>query len=145
KEERAAFIGISAGLSPSSFKDFATSPHIYEGIAGYLALTRHKVNKKKEIEWGISTSLGVHQMNFNEHNETSLRYTLSIFYSQLYPLKSLGSERWNVKAGGLINITGNLRFNEAFGNNGFGFEFIPTLFGSAKITRDISRTVGKEV
>jgi hypothetical protein len=145
EEERAAFIGITAGISPSRFRDFATSPHIYEGIAGYLALTRLKVYFNKEFEWGISSSIGVHQMDFNEHTESSGRFTLSLWHSQLYPLKLIDSDIWDVKAGGLINVTGNVRFNEAFGNNGLGFEFFPTLFGSAKITRNISRTVGKEV
>ena len=140
KKERAAFIGITAGLSQSSFRDFATSPLIYDGSALYLALSGIKTNVRNEFEMGISTSVGSYRTEFNGHITTSDMYTGSFFYSQLYQIPFPNSPKWNIKAGGLVDVTGNLRQNESFGNNGLGFEFFPTLFGSVKVTRDISRT-----
>ena len=143
-EKRAAFIGLTAGLGNSSFRDFATSPLIYEGPSLYLALNRMKMSDSKESEFGISTSAGFLNIDFNEHFTSSGMFTGSIFYSQLYELAFMNSPKWNLKAGGLIDVTGSLRLNDSFGNNSLGFELFPALFGSVKITRDISRTTAKQ-
>ena len=144
KKERASFIGITAGLSSSSFRDFATSPLIYDGPVLYVALSRMKTNVSNEFEMGISASGGAYNTDFNEHITFSEAFTGSVFYSQLYQISFLSSSKWNLKAGGLIDVTGNLRHNESFGNNSLGFELFPTLFGSVKIIRDISRTTTKQ-
>lgn len=144
RKVRRNFIGITAGIGSSNFRDFATSPLMYKGLSGYLALSHLKEDFGKEVEMGISSSIGVYNSNFNDHIASSIALTFSAFYSRLYQINSLSSGRWNFKAGGMINTTGNLRFNEALMNNGLGFELIPTLFGSAKITMDIGRSLAKD-
>jgi hypothetical protein len=142
---RGDFIGITVGMGSSNFRDFATSPLIYNGVSGYLALSHFKEDFGKEVEMGISSSIGVYNSNFNDHIASSIALTFSAFYSRLYQINSLSSGKWNFKAGGMINTTGNLRFSETLMNNGLGFELIPTLFGSAKITMDISRSLERDI
>lgn len=86
---------------------------------------------------------GNYVSSFNNHTATSNVKTLSVSYSKLYQLNKLGSEKLNIKIGGLFNATGNVRINEALQNNAAGIEMFPTLFGSVKITKDISRKVSK--
>lgn len=133
-----AYIGVSAGLGGSVFRDFATSPLFYKGVAKYIALSYSKSNFERESEIGLSYSFGNHHNNFNNHLQISNVKSVSLFYSRLYQLQSLSSPKLNVKVGGLINATGNFRINEGLANNGIGYEIIPTLFGSVKIEKDIS-------
>ncbi|WP_148639416.1 hypothetical protein [Aquimarina longa] len=134
-----AYIGVTMGLGRSIFRDFATSPLFYRGISKYVSLSYSKTNLKRESEIGLSYSFGEHSNTFNNHSKTSIVKSVSLFYSRLYQLNALSSQKLNVKIGGLLNATGNLRTNEALLNNGLGFEIIPTLFGSIKIEKDISR------
>jgi hypothetical protein len=45
-----------------------------------------------------------------------------------------------MKAGGELNVTGIYRYNPFLEHNTVGAEFFPRLYGSFKVTRDISRT-----
>lgn len=143
RKERPTYIGITFGASSSSFRDFATSPLFYSGIPIYTALSHHRLNQERETHFGASYALGIYTSRFNNHGANSIVNTLSVFYAQLYQLNKLSSEKLNVKVGGLFNTTGNLRINGSLQNNGVGFEIIPTLFGSIKLTKDISRKEDK--
>ena len=138
KKNIPAYIKVSAGLGSSYFRDFATSPLFYKGATKHISLSYSKFNLERETEIGISYSFGNYHNNFNEHSQISTVKSGSLFYSRLYQLQSLSSPKWNVKVGGLVNATGNFRTNEALLNNTYGFEIIPTLFGSVKIERDLS-------
>ncbi|WP_146052726.1 hypothetical protein [Aquimarina sp. I32.4] len=134
-----AYIGISAGLGPSNFRDFATSPLFYKGTSKYLSLSYLKANSKRESEIGLSYSFGQFHNKFNNHSEFSTVKSVSLFYSRLYQIRKLSSQKLNIKAGGLLSTSGNFRVNEALLNNQIGFELIPTLFGSVKLEKDVSR------
>lgn len=143
RKERPNYIGITLGLGSASLRDFATSPLIYNGIPFYISLSNTKFDEKRETEYGFSTSFGNYNSNYNNHSAISKAYTFSLFYSQLYQLNKWSSEKWNVKIGGMINTTANLRVNPSFFNNSLGYEIFPTLFGSIKFARDISRNKPK--
>ncbi len=151
KEERKeipAYIGFTSGLSFSSFRDFATSPLFYTGSPIFISLSRIKADKKRESEFGLSYSFGNYSGNyssyFNNYIVRSQVKTASFYYSQLYRVNKLSSERFNVKIGGLFNASFNIRFNESLRNNAMGTELFPNLFGSVKITKDVSRRENKD-
>ncbi|PKV50698.1 hypothetical protein ATE84_2764 [Aquimarina sp. MAR_2010_214] len=139
RKNRPAYIGFAAGLGTSSFRDFATSPLFYRGIPRHISLSYTKMDLERESEVGASYLFGQYHNSFNKHSESSKLHSVSLFYSRLYRLNKLSSPKLNVKVGGLFNATTNFRTNEGFGNNGIGVEIIPTLFGSVKIEKDISR------
>tara|TARA_B110000977_G_scaffold198692_1_gene284135 strand:+ start:1190 stop:2059 length:870 start_codon:yes stop_codon:yes gene_type:complete len=139
RKNQPAYIGITMGFSSSNFRDFATSPLIYRGLQKYVSFSKIRSSMKKESEIGLSYSFGNYKTLFNEHLTMSSVKTYSLDYSQLYEFNQLSSENLNVKLGGLLSVTGNLRMNESLLNNATGVEVIPTLFGSVKITKDISR------
>lgn len=144
RKDRPTYIGITMGLNSSNFRDFATSPLIYNGIQNYIALSRVKYNQKRESEIGLSYFFGKYENTFNEHLAISEVKIFSMYYSQLYRLNKLSSEKWNVKIGGLFHTTSNLRINESLQNNALGIEIFPTLFGSIKIGKDVSRKKAKD-
>ena len=139
KKERPNYIGITLGFGAGNFRDFATSPLIYNGNPFYLSLSTLKMDNKRETESLFSFTVGNYSSIYNNHSASSNVYIFSLFHSELFQLNKLSSEKWNVKIGGLLNATANLRFNPSLLNNDFGYEIIPTLFGSMKVTRDISR------
>ncbi len=144
RKNRPAYIGITMGLSYSNFRDFATSPLIYSGVQSHFGLSALKMDQQREVGYGLSFTFGNYTNTFNDHTAISSVKTFSYYYSKLYAYKKLSSEKLNVKIGGLFNATSNIRINESLQNNGFGFEMFPTLFGSIKITKDISRKVDKQ-
>jgi hypothetical protein len=144
RKERPAYIGITSGLSFSSFRDFATSPLTYNGSPLYLSLSRTKVDKKRESEFEFSYAFGNYTKIFNFQFNTSQVKTASLYYSQLYRLDKLSSEQFNVKIGGQFNISRNIRVNESMWNNSVGAEVFPNLAGSIKIIKDISRKEEKD-
>ncbi len=145
RRNRTTYKGLSyGGLGIGSIRDFATSPLTYTGI--FLSSGGYKINidERRETEWGIPFSIGIFGNNFNDHSNSSVVFSLAPYYSELYELNSLSSEKLNVKVGGLLNATLNVRNNPSFLNNGLGLEIIPTLFGSIKGTLDVSRKMDKD-
>ncbi|WP_273567591.1 hypothetical protein [Maribacter halichondriae] len=102
------------------------------------------MDKERETERGSALSIGFFGNNFNDHFSQSIVISPSLYYSELYKLKKISSEKFNIKAGGMINLTANVRINPDLNNNAVGYELIPTLFGSAKGTLDVSRKVDKD-
>jgi hypothetical protein len=143
RKQRPVYLGITAGLSSAGFRDFATSPLMYKGLPTYFSLARLRSGPERESEIGVSYSIGNYLSVVNSHAAGSTVNTLSLFYSQLYRLNFLNPDKWNVKVGGLVDATGNTRVNSSLQNNGFGIEFIPTVFGSVKVARDLSRREAK--
>ena len=139
RKDRPNYIGISVGLGNSTFRDFATSPLFYSGNPFYVALSNIRYDAQRESESALAFTYSNYSSNFNNHTAISSVYTFSLSHSELFQLKALNSDKWNVKVGGLIKATANLRVNPSFMNNNFGYEIIPTLFGAVKVTRDISR------
>lgn len=139
RKARPTYINIGLGLNGSKFRDFATSPLFYKGTAKTISISRLRADDKRESEFGSSYSFGEYRSSVNNNKTVSNVNTFSLYYSQLYGISSLSSNGWNVKVGALFNTTSNLRQNENLYNNGVGIEMFSTLFGSVKITRDISK------
>lgn len=141
---RPIYLNLSGGMKAINFRDFATSPLTYSGINLFMSADYLKTGSRKETEFGISYSRG----NSTSEGVTSI-YSSSIqtgtlYYSMLYGINRINSEKWNFKAGGELNVTGNYRYNPSLNNNGLGYEVIGNVMGSVKITRDFSRKVEKE-
>lgn len=138
RKNRPAYIGITLGARYSSFRDFATSPLIYTSFPLYASLSHHKLDSKQESSVGICYSFGTYKNSFNQTTTISNVHTASFYYTLLYRLNVLSNKSFNVKIGGTFNTSFNYRLNSSLGNNGYGLEFIPTLFGSIKITKYFS-------
>jgi len=144
RKNQPKFIGITAGISQSILRDFATSPLFYKGRTMYFSITRNKINDWREVDYGLIYYTGNYNAIFNKQTASSKISSASIYYSRLYRLNKLSSEAWNFKVGGEILATGNLRGNHSLQNNGRGIESFHSLLGSVKITRDLSRKETKD-
>jgi hypothetical protein len=144
RKNRTTYRGISSGgLGVGSFRDFATSPLTYNGISFLAGGFKINVDSHRETEWGTPFSVGFFGVDFNGHSSSSTIFSLSPYYSELYRLNSWSSKKFNVKVGGMLQATLNVRTNPDLLNNSVGLEVIPTLLGSIKGTWDISRKVDK--
>ena len=136
---RPTYINISFGGSYIDFRDFATSPIFYKGLTGNFAAYRHVSGTRRESTQGFQIGYGEASIKNSSHSSNSTVSFLEIIHTELYQLPVSLPELWNLKAGGTVSLTGNIRNNPDFNNNSFGVEGIGTLFGSLKISRDISR------
>lgn len=141
---RPTYINLGSGLNYTSFRDFATSPLFYSGIGGVFYSSILKTDTKRETELGFMATGGSYYASGNSNSTMSLDGSFYFFYTSLYQLKKLSTDRFNLKTGGSVNLALNARNNDSFMNNGFGMEFIPTLFGSVKSSFDISRKQAKQ-
>ena len=145
RKNRTTYRGMNyLSLGVGSFRDFATSPLTYSGISLMSGGFKLKVDEERETKWGAPISVGFFGTSINDHSSSSTVISFSPYYSKLYQLKSLSSENLNVKLGGMLQATMNVRTNVDLANNGVGLEIIPTLFGSAQATWDVSRRVDKD-
>ncbi len=135
---------IAPGVSTSSFRDFATSPLIYRGAVPFVSVARLKLGDNRETEFGFSNSSGAYKTKFNDYTTISKVTRVEFYYSQLYKIGLINSEKYNAKAGFLLTGNFNIRKNPSLLNNGAGIEAFANLLGSIKITRDISRTSSRE-
>ncbi|HKK88502.1 MAG TPA: hypothetical protein VJ917_06605 [Saprospiraceae bacterium] len=143
KEKRPAYIDIAVGLNISSFRDFATSPLIYSGKPIYTALSHIDMDEKRESHFTLSYSFGKYQSDVNQHTSESKVNTFGFNYLELFQLKQTSNSKLNVKIGGQLNATANHRENSELFNNSEGLDIIATLFGSARVTLNLSRSKGK--
>lgn len=143
RKARPVYLDIAMGFNNSVYRDFATSPLFYQGLPFYVSLGRLRMDNKRETQFSLSYSFGTYINKTNNMYAESRVNTFSINYSRLFNLPGLSSTRTNVMVGGLFNSTANLRINEQLQNNAVGVEMIGTLFGSAKVAWDISRTTAK--
>ncbi|MEM6299492.1 MAG: hypothetical protein AAF740_12460 [Bacteroidota bacterium] len=139
RKQRPTYFILSSGLSSGSFRDFATSPLVYSGIGLNSFGVRNRVDERRESELGLSYTLGGYSAGSSENTTTASVQTFRFFYRQLYQIRRFSSEKWNLKAGGQLNFAANIRQNFFLLNNSVGIEFFPTVFGSVKLTRDVSR------
>jgi hypothetical protein len=136
KAAHPGYLDIAVGAQYATFRDFATSPLFYNSIPVYVALSHITTNAQRESSVRISYAFG----NFESPvgNSNSIVHTFGINYMELFALKKINIPRFNLKVGGQLHATANIRDNTAFGNNSNGFEIISTLFGSAKGSFDTS-------
>lgn len=145
RKNRPYFLGVDFGVSNSQFRDFATSPLIYDGRVVTFAINATRFDLKKETFSEVRFFVGSYSASIAETFASSSVFTVANQYQQLFRVNKFSNEKWNVKAGGNVAWTLNSRSNPSLGNNSFGFEAIGTLFGSVKVTRDLSRKKEKDV
>ncbi|MBL4710677.1 MAG: hypothetical protein JKY48_19805 [Flavobacteriales bacterium] len=143
EKRKSIYFSTSMGFSSSTFRDFATSPLFYKGIARYASIGRIRNDSMRESRLGGSYSTGNYKATVGDHSASSQVKTLALYYAQMYHLSKLSNDKWNTKVGGLVNVTGNLRINGSLGNNSAGLELNGTLFASIKTERDVSRVKTK--
>ena len=139
---------LSIGTNNSKFIDFGTSPLYYRGrLLTFMGAIR-KETEKREVFYSARYSTGSYSMDYNDIKTVSKLNVFgnaSIRYTRLYQINVMKSDKWNLKAGGTIDITGDFRSNPSLLNNGLGYELFTTLMASGKITRDITNTEMKKL
>ena len=134
------FRSLQFGLAQtrSVFRDFATSPLFYRGSPYQFSLAWSKDEGKKDRRLLLKYQSG----EFAPENEAiqtpSTVYTLFLQYSRLWYVGTW--KKYDLRVGGLLDLSGNLRINPSLQNNAGGLELMNTLFASARISRDVSRT-----
>lgn len=141
---------LSVGLTNPIYRDFATSPLFYSGIGieiGAASLKRSDERERFfEVIFGISAqNARVPSSNYIQTGSFGGYGKFNIFFQELWKIESLSHKKNNVKVGGAINITQNIRANPGLQNNTMGLENISNLMASAQYSRDISRTEDKQL
>lgn len=143
KEQRPTYIGLEYGVNNSKFRDFATSPLFYSGKPISIGISRTRLNSKREGKFILTYLTGKYNSSVGQETAQSSVKTLALSYSKLYVLPKLSNEKWNIKTGGQLYSTANLRVNKSLQNNASGIEIITSLMGAIKAERDVSRTTDK--
>ena len=136
---------VGMGLQFGKFQDLATSPLYYQGGGPAFSIARLATSAEKEIEAGTMVATGLHQAKVGDESAQGMASRLEFYFSYLRSISRFSKGPWNIKAGASANALVNFRQNPALGNNFLGFEMINTLYGTVKVTRDISRKQGKTV
>lgn len=129
------YLGITSGVVPSSFRDFATSPLFYQGEPLHFGLGHLEMSPKRESSIRVSYTFGKFSSPSLTSDIKSDVKIITVNYHELFELSPLSSKKLNVKIGGKLLSTINIRANNSFGNNSTGFEVISNLCFSAKGTR----------
>ena len=135
RKSRPTYVKIGTGFGSAKFRDFATSPLFYKGKPFSFEVSRLKKDEKREGEFGGVFSLGTFSEASGKGSKVKI---MDLYYSQLYKINPISSDKWTISAGGLANLTGNIRVNAALQNNSFGLDIIPTLYGSVKAEKTLS-------
>lgn len=141
---------FSFGLNSPTYRDFATSPLFYNGYGVYLQTSWVKESTRKErsldIGLGFSgMSARTQKSDFLQPNTNAIFSQLTIRYQQLWQSDRFSNKRNNIKIGGVIQTSQNLRLNLEFDNSALGFENISNIMASGQITRDISRAESRQI
>lgn len=141
---------LSVGLTNPIYRDFATSPLFYSGVGIEISASSLKRSNNRErlfeVAFGISAqNARVPQSSYIQTGSFGGYGKFNVFYQVLWKLEELSNSKNNIKIGGAINITQNIRANPDLQNNTLGLENISNLMASAQWTRDISRTEDREL
>jgi hypothetical protein len=138
------YLEIGVGVNGGKFRDFATSPLFYESDAFSFEINHLKTSHRRESRSDLTLIAGRYLGRIGEGTAGSATaYTIGYNWVELYQIERFSNEAWNVKAGGTLSSLLNVRLNPSFMNNQFGLEAFFNLMGSAKVSRDISRTESK--
>lgn len=143
KTVRPAYLDIAIGIQHSTFRDFATSPLFYVGRPMYIALAHIDMDAKRESGFRFTYSFDNFVSQVERNHTISKVNTFGANYTELFELRSISSQKFNLKLGGQLNATTHIRNNESFGNNSNGFDVIANLFGSVKGTLAMRRNQNK--
>lgn len=141
---------LSVGFSNPVYRDFATSPLFYNGLGVNLTSSWLKQSfikeQKFQVGFGFSAvAASVPKSNFIEADGSASFFNLDLYYHHLWRLESFSDTKNNLKIGGAVIISQNLRINNYLQNNAVGLENISNLMASAQLTRDISRREPKQL
>jgi|SRR5690554_257268 len=141
---------LSLGLMSPIYRDFATSPLYYRGFGlyGSSAWLKHSELKERvfKMDVGFSTTSAVFpESDFINLNGSATWVNLNLSYQRLWKLKSISNIKNNVKVGGVVVISQNVRLNNSLYNNALGLENVSNAMASAQLMRDISRTETKQL
>ena len=141
---------LSVGVNNPVYRDFATSPLFYNGFGAHLQSAWFKRSdlRERSFEIGLglnSMSARIPESNFIQPETGSFFGLISARYLQLWKLKSLSTEKNNIKLGGIVQTTQNFRLNLDLQNNAFGLEHLTNIMASGQITRDISRNEARQL
>jgi hypothetical protein len=141
---------LGVTFNRKTFRDFATSPLFYNGVgsdfqAGWLR--RSKASERMfDIGLGVNTFFArVPTSDFLQSGSTAFMLQLNSTYSQLFEIGKISTDKNNIKVGGLIHLTQNIRSNFGLFNNGLGLENSINIMASGQLIRDISRVNPREV
>jgi hypothetical protein len=143
RHNRPAYIEVGAGLSSSAFADFATSPLGYNTRAPRFTAGIIRMDPHMESRLAASYLSGTFTVTADRRRFVSQVNTVFLSYARLYAIPKLSTQKLRVKAGGMLDLTGNIRINNSLNNNATGAEMINTLFVSGKAEYDVSRVRAK--
>jgi hypothetical protein len=141
---------LSLGINNPMYRDFATSPLFYNGYGIYLQTSWLKRSTKRErsLEVGIggnSVSARIPESNFFQPSTSGFYGQLNARYLQLWELKQVSNEKNNIKLGGVIQTSQNIRVNTNLFNNAIGLEKFINIMASGQIIRDVSRKTQRQL
>ena len=142
RKARPVYINLEAGVSKTTFRDFANSPLFYKGNLASFSLGRTRVDSSRETTLDTYVAIG------NTTAQSILQSGISnigiyqIAYTRLYKINT-PLKNWNTKIGGSANAFVSVRSNPSLLNNNLGYEAFFNLFGCLKLSRDVSRKSAK--
>lgn len=141
---------LSTGVNRPIYRDFATSPLYYNGIGMNLQTSRLKRSSKKErafdVGFGFSSlSAQIPQSNYLQPDIKSTFMQLNLRYLMLWEIKRFSNVKNNIKLGGNIQTTLNIRPNAGLYNNSLGLENITNIMTTGQIIKDISRKTERKL
>lgn len=144
------YTNLSIGLVKSLYRDFATSPLFYSGPGINLNSARLKRSDLREriFDVGLGFNLmsaKVPKSDYIQSGANAMFGHLDFYYHELWKIKKLSNEDYNLKVGGALLLTQNMRLNQSLENNAVGLENISNLMASAQLTRDVSRRKTKKL
>ncbi len=139
RKQRPSYIQLSLGYDEARLRDYATSPLVYGGAARNIYVGYLRSDAKRETSFGVDYIKGNYNVKVNDETALSSVTTLGLYYTRLYLINPISTEKWNFKAGGQAILTNIFRLNPSLQNNQLGDDIFFTLMGSAKATLDVSR------
>jgi hypothetical protein len=135
---------LTLGLSNSTYRDFATSPLFYSGGGGVIQTSWIKRSAKKERAFVMNLNINsvnarVPKSDYLQPNTSAIFSQINMKYLRLWEVNTNFGNRNNLKIGGVVQSSQNIRLNISLENNALGFENISNIMASGQITRDISR------
>jgi hypothetical protein len=125
------------GRTFSVFRDFATSPLFYRGNPLQYSLSWAKEEGRKDRRLTFRYQSGTYLPEIDAAKTPAKAHTIYLQYSRLWYIGTW--KNTDLRLGGMMDLSGNLRVNAALQNNAGGLELFNTLFASVRISRDVSR------
>lgn len=142
RKQRPDYLQIGLGLNKGSMRDFATSPITYKGVLFNYSLAYLRMDTARETRLSVRFNHGGYRYKRTEGVEVKSKtamYVLYLTHYKLYEVRSLSSDKWNVKVGGMVDVNMDVRYNPDLMNAGLGYEVFNTFFLSGKVSRKFQR------